>query len=78
MVEVVNAHQGDPKQKEKLAEAEKLVHMANCALDELSQRLEEEKQALAYRKVAEQNARRAEAGMCTLHTLARMHDNLHH
>jgi len=59
--EVANAHQGGEEMRKKVKAAEELVVLANNALDELSQRLEAEKQALAYERLAESNCRRAEA-----------------
>jgi flagellar biosynthesis GTPase FlhF len=61
VVQVISAPQGGGgKNAARLEAAQKLVDAASIALDEMSRLLEAEKQALAYQKIAEADAVRAE------------------
>lgn len=60
VVAVITAPQGGGKNREKLEAAQRLVDSANQALEEMTRLLEAEKQALAYQRIAEEDARRAE------------------
>jgi len=58
--QLLTAPQGGLKNKKRMEAAEALVLAANNALDEMSARLEQEKQTLAYQRIAEQECRKAE------------------